>query len=366
MIFFITRKYPPHIGGIERFAFKLNKNLRASFDFPIFAWGGRQWVLPLFMPLAFILACVHRLTGAMKCCYLGDGVLSLLGVPIKGLLRVPTVVTVHGRDIAFDMKLYQWIIPRCLKQADQIVCVSGFLKQECIKRGIPKEKIRVIPNGVDTDDFIVEDLPAFRKKFEAMAGRSFEGRKLLLTVARLMPKKGIESFLKNILPLILKKRKDVLYLIVGEGPLQGPLQETIERGGLRDHAVILGKLAMKSGELPAVYNVCDVFVMPNIPVADDAEGFGIVAIEAGAAGLPIVASKLDGITEAIQDGKNGYLINHDDYETFAATVLALLNDEQKRTASGQNARKYVQEHFSWPSIAGKYQTIFKELTERRP
>src|SRR5207302_8010578 len=128
-------------------------------------------------------------------------------------------------------------------------------------------------------------------------------------------------------------------LIIGEGPLRELIETRIASLHLGDHVVLLGRV--DDDTLRAAYHVTDLFVMPNIPVQNDIEGFGLVALEAAAAGRYVVASKLDGIPEAIIPGENGTLLDPLDSEAFATTILDLLADDEKRIALGEKARELV-------------------------
>jgi glycosyltransferase involved in cell wall biosynthesis len=113
--------------------------------------------------------------------------------------------------------------------------------------------------------------------------------------------------------------------------------------------------------LRAAYHLCDLFIMPNIPVQHDIEGFGLVALEAAAAGRYVVASRLDGIPEAIVPGQNGILLDPLDSEAFASTILELLADDEQRAMLGRKARKFVEGHYSWDIVAKRYQALFMRV-----
>jgi glycosyltransferase involved in cell wall biosynthesis len=107
---------------------------------------------------------------------------------------------------------------------------------------------------------------------------------------------------------------------------------------------------------------CDVFVMPNIAVPGDIEGFGIVAIEASASGLPVVAARLEGIPDAVSDGDNGYLLPSEDASAFASVIERLVASAAERGERGERGRAYTRANNSWPSIIEKYRAVFQEIT----
>ena len=358
MILYITRKFPPSIGGMQRFNFKLAYHLRKkNIKIHLVAWGGNQIFLPIFILYSFFCSLLICLFNKIECIYLSDGLLSPLGVLLKTITHKKTVATIHGRDIAFDLKPYQRTIQWALKKTDKISCVSSALKEECIKRGVPASKITVIPNGVDIEDFHGTNINN-KNIINQITGRNLNEYKILITVGRLVKKKGVDSFLKNIFPKILKQYDKVAYLIVGDGPLKEEITTLINQNKLQDNVFLTGQLSMDSGQLINIYNTADIFVMPNVPVNDDMEGFGIVAIEAGAAGIPVVASRVDGIAQAIVDDENGFLCDYNNYDQFANIVLRLLNNDEHRKLFGQKAKRYVENHYSWKHIAGQYANLF--------
>lgn len=304
------------------------------------------------------------MTKPIKCIYVSDGLLSPLGVILKVLTRKPVIASIHGRDIAFKLRIYQIIISWALQQLDNIICVSEELKKECLKRGVPNKILHVIPNGVDIEDFEIKEDFSKEKLIEDILGISIKNKKILLTVGRLVPKKGIDVFISNTFPKIIAQNPNIIYLIVGKGPLENEIKSLIKQYKFEEKIFLLGTIPMDSGLLASIYSLSDLFIMPNIPVSDDMEGFGIVALEAGAAGLPVIASRIDGITEAVKDGENGFLINLNDYTRYTDVILNLLHDEERRKEFGQKAKAYVSENYAWPNIAKQYLNQLEDLIKR--
>ncbi len=357
MLLYITRKNAPSIGGMQRFNQKLILHLAAHRPFRLISWGGSQAFLPGFLIFAFVKAVWLRLRGKIDLIYLSDGLLAPLGLILKKLLRVPVAVNIHGRDIAFAFPLYLTIVPAALRRLDLVICVSSQLKQICLDYKIPEAILRVIPNGVDPEDFIWKEAVSPAEKL----GIETAGRTVLVTVGRLVPKKGVDRFVSDILPALVAEAPEVLYLAAGDGPLREKVEAAIREKGLKNHVRLLGDLPMDDGCLPAAYCVADIFVMPNAEVVGDIEGFGIVAIEASAAGLPVVASRLQGIQEAVREGENGILLPWEDVDAFIRVLLDLIRDAEKRKELGERGRRYTAEHFSWDRIAGLYSERFAEL-----
>jgi glycosyltransferase involved in cell wall biosynthesis len=362
MILFITRKHPPSVGGMQKLSQSLTKEVGKLTPTSTIYWGGSTLFVPFFIVYAFLRAIftVPR-SNHVKLIHLSDALLTPLGLALRTLLRVPVVVTVHGLDVTYSNRLYQWLIPRCLKRMDKVVCVSSYTRHQCIKRGVPPNLCVVVPNGVNMLEFGDQYTQQGMRNIQHMAGRALRGRKVLLTVGRLIERKGVVHFLTDVMPRMLAQRQDFCYLIVGEGPQRELIETRITSLHLEDHVILLGRVDDET--LRAAYYLADLFIMPNIPVQNDIEGFGLVALEAAAAGRYVVASRLDGIPEAIVPGQNGTLLDPLDSEAFAATILDLLEDNDKRETLGRQAREFVRQRYSWDIVARRYQQVFMQVTQ---
>jgi phosphatidylinositol alpha-1,6-mannosyltransferase len=157
---------------------------------------------------------------------------------------------------------------------------------------------------------------------------------------------------ENVLPKIIEGDKDCVYLIAGKGIYQRKVREATERRSLKNHVLMLGQV--NNEILRYLYNVSDVYVMPNVPVKGDIEGFGLVALEAASCGLPVVASKLEGIEDAIKNGENGFLVDHSDIQGFVDTITKLLANDEERGEFGKRAREFSLENYHWRGIACRY------------
>ncbi|MCA9409060.1 MAG: glycosyltransferase family 4 protein, partial [Candidatus Omnitrophica bacterium] len=285
--------------------------------------------------------------------------LAPLGYMLKILTGKKIVVMTHGLDITWSPVLYQWLIKKSLLSMDKVFCVSQNTAKECRQRHIPEEKLHVIPNGVDFKKASSINQDNHYKNIQARFGIDLQNRPVILSVGRMVERKGIHSFLNNIFPLILKKNPQAYYIVVGDGPCRSLIENTIQEKHLQSNVLLTGQIEDKY--LENLYNIAQVFVMPNIPVQGDVEGFGIVILEASARGLPVVASKIDGIVDAVKEGCNGILIDHLDYENFAKKTLLFLNDSSYRQQFGKDAQKYTQNTFSWEHISREYYEVIKKL-----
>ena len=360
MILFITRKYPPSVGGMQKYCYELANTLGARSETKIISWGRSQAFLPWFFLQAFMQSAFCLLTRPIEIIHVGDALLSPLGWMLKKIFRKPVSATLHGLDVTFDFRPYQWGIPWFLRRLDKLICVSEHTRQEAIQRGVPPGKSVVIPNGI----LVLNDKRHGAEKnngalIENLIGQNLAGKKILLTVGRLVERKGVDYFVAQILTKIFPHRDDVVYLVIGEGKHRTAIEKTIANLKLEEKVFLLGRV--DDAALHAAYQMAHVFVMPNVPVTGDMEGFGLVALEATLAGLPVVASKLEGICEAISHGKNGILIDHPNPEAFARAILDFLHDETKRRDFGGRSRDFTVQKYSWEKIGNEYMNILVNL-----
>jgi glycosyltransferase involved in cell wall biosynthesis len=339
-ILFITRKYPPSIGGMEKVSYELAQSLGKQTDITVIAWGGSQKFLPFFLAKAFFLSLWQIPTKKITHIHLGDGVLAPFGLVLGSLTRKPVSVTIHGLDITYKKPLFQKIIPGAVRQLNSVICISEATKAECVTRGIDPKKITVIPWGVNPKEFEIE---ATREDLEKIAGMSLEGKTVLITVGRLVKRKGVAWFVEEVIPRL---DDSFVYLVAGDGSEREAIQEAIAKNRLDSRVKLLGKVSEESKKI--LYKTSDAFVMPNIHISGDMEGFGMVAIEASSAGLPIIASNLEGIRDAIISNQTGLLVSPEKSIEFINALKKSKNFERVAVANtSKNA-------FNWTNVAKKY------------
>ena len=364
-ILFITRKHPPSVGGMQKLSYQLIQAIRQRTKTQVVAWGGSQAFLPVFLPYALLRAMLILATRRdVTLLHLGDPVLAPLGVILKRLFHRPVVVTVHGLDVTFPHPLYQMLIVPCLYRLDRLICISAAARDACQQHGIPPERCTIIPLGIEAAAFHPPSPEEARRHLETRVGYPLGDRALLLTVGRLVERKGVDLLVAIVLPRLVAAWPDILYLVVGEGPWRAAIETAVQKTGLEEHVVLLGQVDEVT--LRAAYAAAQVFVMPNVPVLGDMEGFGLVALEACAAGCCVVAANLDGIPEAIVPGQNGFLVPPGDADAYVKTILPLLRAEQRRQALGRRAQNFVREHYGWEHVAQQYLTVFQELASPSP
>jgi glycosyltransferase involved in cell wall biosynthesis len=342
----IARAYPPTVGGMEQLALQVNEHMRRHADVIQMVNRGGKKALPAFLPYTLAAALREVRRGSVDAVYLADAMLAPMGAALKAASGVPVVATVHGLDVTWKNPVYQSIVPRALRQLDLVMPNSRATDAAMRERTGALPPSRVVPLGVnplpaptaaDIEEFAgLSDLPA--------------GTRVVITVGRLIERKGVAWFVANVLPRLAA---DVMYLVIGDGPQRAAIEHAAERANVVDRVRMTGRVS--DGVLAAAYRRADVFVMPNVPVAGDMEGFGLVALEASASGVPVVAAALEGITEAVQQGRNGLLVRPLDGVAMARTIEELLGlpHTERRMVSESYAR-FTMREYGWDKTAARY------------
>jgi len=356
-VLFMARRFPPAVGGMERFAYEISTELDQLVDLYKITWGGSNVWLPLVLPWFFLQGVWLLLKNPdMAVIHVHDGVQAPVGWLLHVLFRKPYVIVAHGLDVTYKNAFYQTVVLPFIRRADILITNSSATRDEALKRGVVSEKVHSIPLGT-RDDYgqVTPDRAALSKAI----GMPLEGRVLLLTTGRLVKRKGVAWFITHVLPALCERHDTILYLVAGEGGERPALEAAINKTGLAKHVILLGQVSDATRSL--LYQSSDIFVMPNIVVPGTMEGFGIVAQEAATAELPVVASGIEGIVDALADGKNGILVPTRDAGRFSEEIDKLIQDPKLRRAFGKRARSYTLRNYSWQRIAKTYVELYEQL-----
>lgn len=361
-VLFISRAYPPTIGGMETFSFELIRHLARHPQIKATAIVNKKGkkALPLFLPATLVKTVLSA--GRYDLIHLADAVLAPIGDIVKMIHpKAKVVTTLHGLDLTYAEKnnFYKKINIEALKALDGLVAVSEATKKQALALGIPNDKVTVIPNGVNP-----EKAPAQKK--EAWI-ELFDKRKLttpkaeqtpILSLGRLQKRKGVTWFIREIFPLLDKR---AVYLVAGSGPEEEAIKKAIQKSSEKTRILFVG--AVSEAEKQILMAQCPIFVQPNFTVAGDMEGFGITMLEASAAGAVVVATRVDGIPEAISHQKNGWLTEEKNIDDLKTKINRLLANPQKTKALGQDFRANTLERFSWTKIAERYWQLFARIID---
>ncbi|MEW6443396.1 MAG: glycosyltransferase family 4 protein [bacterium] len=272
------------------------------------------------------------------------------------LRRVPYFVSAHGYEAVIPKTARRHLLYRSVMgQAAAVFAVSRHTAGLLELCGVPPERIRVIPNGVDPDRFrltaeVAARMSDLRRRF------LLDGCYVLLTIARLTERKGHMAVLRA-LAALRGAAPDLRYVIAGEGPMRPRLEEAVV--GLRLEGVVAFAGEVSEPDKLALLHGSDVFVMPNrdIPLGKggvDTEGFGMVFLEAAACGKPVVAGRAGGAVEAVVDGCTGILVDPLDDGEVREALQKLRRDRELAARLGRAGLARVKRDFTWVRISETY------------
>ena len=263
--------------------------------------------------------------------------------------------TVHNSIFYADwhnlkLKAMAWVETRLAHCTDRIITVSDALRLEIINReGLSPDLPVTVYNGIETEQFYsASDKPGLRREL----GLPLDG-KLVGTVARLSSQKGVSHFIKAI-PKITEKQAH--FIITGDGPLREELESLTKQLNLQEVVIFTGA----RNDIPKLLAALDVFVMPSIT-----EGLSIAILEAMASSLPVVASRVGGIPEIVQDGVTGILIPSRDENALAQAISELLTNEEKASSMGMAGHRQVELNYSAATMGKRVTELYMEALAKK-
>jgi phosphatidylinositol alpha-1,6-mannosyltransferase len=282
-----------------------------------------------------------------------------VGILLKKMTGIPFIAYSHGEDITlvdslrFQPKMRDFIY----RAADAVIANSEFAVRQLARIGVRSEKVHKVTPGLDASVFRPMPPPADLRQRYGVTDEI-----VLLTVGRLVPRKG-HSLVLRALSELSSELPGIKYVIVGRGPEENVLIKQASDLNLRDKVVFAGFIPDE--ELNLHYNLADIFVMPNRDVAGDIEGFGMVFLEANAAGKPVVAGRSGGAVEAVVHGETGLLVDPEDARELRDALHALIADRELRQQLGATGLDRVRSQFDWDSRAAKVREISAEVARCR-
>lgn len=388
-ILMLTHRFKPAIGGVETHVFEIAKNLKnMGHDVTIFTsnlesvGSGKKLskkyqhhfidgieiyrfnayqlvpnidagcIIPSMLTRALFDSNKFDIVHAHSYAYFS----SLCGALVKILTKTPVVFTPHfaaetvvSRKIK---KIYDSILGKfTFKYCDKLILLTKIEKEEIQKIiKIENDKIDIIPNGVDLDKFKIKyDSNKFRATYKIE-----KSDKIVLSVCRIAENKGLQ-YLMNAAPKIIEKMPNVKFVMIGKDwGMKDKLIEIAKKNNFLNKIIFPGKLADK--EMIKFYKDSDVFVLPSI----GGEAFGIVILEAMAAGKPVVASNIGGIPCVLHDNRNGFLTSPKDSPTLAKKITKLLTDKILYNQISRNNLEEIKQ-YSWENVTKEIQMVYRTL-----
>ena len=383
-LLFITQDFPPGIGGIQTYSVEYASRLSRwcrdfllispqdndhkgevddlEYNFDIHRVEVRSHLL--FYPLSRILPDLlqHRKFDASFHAQWQTVAPALRARRRRDLQKV--FVAAHARELLYNpyryIPLLGWLYQKrreyLLRKVDHFFPVSEFTAGLLKQQGVDPDRMTVVFNGTDPQLFQPKDVSELKRELE------LEDKRMLLTVTRLVKRKGIEEVLHAVAKL-QHEFDDLHYLVLGSGPEEASLKELASSLGIDQRVHFIGRVPYE--ELVDYYNMADLFVMSSRATLPDVEGFGIVFLEANACEKPVIGTRSGGVESAILHNKTGLVIDEEDPAALRDAIRLLLNDPEKSAAMGREGRKRVVEETNWDVLSRRLHDHMEALVEKR-
>jgi len=367
----VSRNFPPMTGGMERLVYQLYLKLLKNHQVALLGPGGCAAFVaagsnvhatsisptPVFLLLTLLKGIFRRRpNGPPEIVLGGSGLVAPVVILLAKLAGARSILLLHGLDIVADSRLYQWLFVPLFKRADRVICNSKNTARLAGECGVQQDNIAIINPGADLGaESISHD--------EAKSSLGLAGRTVLLSVGRLIPRKGLAEFITKSFASLAKANPEMLLVIAGSEPssalnrasgsVLANIEAAIAEHDLSGQVQLLGQV--DDDEIPVLYVAADVFIFPLLETHGDVEGFGMVAVEAAAQGTPTVAFDCGGVSDAVADGLSGVLVRPDDYADFGAAVVNVAGGDMR-----DSAREFASQ-FSWDNYGAKVEDCIAKV-----
>lgn len=373
-ILLVSRNFPPTTGGLERFLYNTYLQLEDNYDVAfVGARGAEKYLKPQtpyvntpILPMVSFLIRTQLNAFRMARKFKPDLVIAGSGITAPAAILAARVVDarslcfVYGLDLIVENFIYQKFFVPAIRRCDTIISISQNTSRLAKNAGVRSERIKLLHPGVELPGNVPQpDVGAFKRRF------GLEENIILLSVGRLSQRKGITEFITFALPQLVSQHPDIKLVIIGSEPHEAlkhspgqleRIKNAIHARGLEDHVVLLGQVDEET--LRDAYCAGKLMVFPVIDLPGDMEGFGMVAIEAAAHGLPTISFAVGGVPDAVKEGVSGYLLKSGDYEGFVKAVLHYIDYEDAARWSDQ-CRRFAEE-FTWEKFGRRLREIIND------
>jgi N-acetyl-alpha-D-glucosaminyl L-malate synthase BshA len=259
--------------------------------------------------------------------------------------KVPFVTTLHGTDITLvgNDRSYLPITRFGIEQSDAVTAVSKYLQLRTVEEFDIHRPISVVPNFVDCNVYNrTMDIP--------LRGRFADpDEAILIHISNFRPLKRVEDVIGVFAKVRQKCRAKLL--MVGDGPDRPKAEWLAGTHGISEHVLFMGK----QNDMAQLLSMADLLILPS-----ENESFGLVALEAMACEVPVIASNVGGIPEVVEHGRDGFLFNVGDVDGMSVASIELLDNPEKRLEMGQNARRHARHDFCASKIVKRYEELYRQ------
>jgi N-acetyl-alpha-D-glucosaminyl L-malate synthase BshA len=344
-IHFITYQQPVRLTGFSAniFYHEVRVPTYPLFDYPPYETALASTMVDVIRNHNLDLLHVHYAIPHAAAAYMAKKILQEEGRDI------PVITTLHGTDITLvgKDKTYAPVVAFSINQSDAITAVSDNLRQETFRTFRIEKDIQVIHNFVDVERFSRKPIDAFRKVIAP------NGERIILHASNFRKVKRVQDVIKVFQAVNLQKPSKLL--LVGDGPERPGAEEMCREMGICDDVRFVGK----QQDMEEIMAVADLFLLPS-----EYESFGLAALEAMAAGAPVVASNAGGLPEIIEQGVCGFMADVGDVESMANYALDILLQDNRLNQFKEAARAKAKQ-FDIHNIIPEYETLYKQVADSR-
>jgi phosphatidylinositol alpha-1,6-mannosyltransferase len=306
----------------------------------IIAHGGSNRALPGWLLGALPRTGWAMATRATDSVLTGDALMYALCRPLLVAGGLPHATMIMGLDVTYQNRIYRAIVHPALRRSPRVIAISRATAAAAEEIGVRPDRISVVRLGVEAPP-----ADAGSRRAAAAAIRADLGippdQSVLLTLGRLVRRKGIDWFIRRVMPQLPDR---AVYVIAGEGPLAAELERVVVELGLAGRVRMLGQVDDARRE--QLLSGADLFVQPNVSVPGDMEGFGLVVLEAAMRGTVTVASAIEGILDAVVDGETGILVPAADHVAWIERLTGLVTAPDQLPTLGRRFREAAQRLYS--------------------
>ncbi|MFH1990697.1 MAG: glycosyltransferase family 4 protein [Patescibacteria group bacterium] len=357
----IIEYFPPHIGGMERHGLALSQEqIKLGHEVDVFiGYGDSKYKMLLqFLPLyskarrfwfnlwVYFAVKKNHKKNPYKIIHLhGDFVEAFFGGKLAKKLGIPAVLTIHA---GLNKKLLKPKNARYFSNISKIICVSDEIKQDLRDIGITSDKLEVISSGIHLSDFENKNQEEIQKIKEQYS------KPIIISVGNLRKSKG-QIYLIGAFKKLKNNFNLATLLLVGDGPDRKYLEsQTKEIPGI----YFLGQ--QEHDKIIEYLYASDIFVLPSINTPNDREGTSTVIMEAMAAGLPIITTKVGGNVVLVKDGINGFLVEDKNSDELTNAMIKLISDENLRQKMRDKNLEDIKQK-DWPIIAKLVIRVYESI-----
>ncbi|HNW19851.1 MAG TPA: glycosyltransferase family 4 protein [bacterium] len=349
----VTLEYPPFHGGIAHYYSHLAAAWPRNDEFIVLDNNHNQLQAARgFWPWRRSFQAIWQAIKQQRIDYVLVGQILPLGTVVWLLsyfLPIKYGIFLHGMDWGQAMKRprKRWLVSRIIARASSVIAANSYVAG-LVKQAWPSITNRLIiinPGLSQTTSPTISD--TYRQQLRQQYG--LVDQKILLTVGRLVERKGVDQVLRA-LPELINKYPNLYYLVVGQGPYLATCQQLASDLAVNSRVIFITDA--DDQQRAAWYQLADIFIMPARQLAGDFEGFGIVYLEANQAGKPVIAGRSGGVADAVVDGLNGLMVDPNSSYEIIAAVSRLLDDSAFSQQLGQAGQARLAA-FLWPTLAAK-------------